>query len=474
MKQGTLLLASVALVLGACSGGGGSQKQASPTGGSGSGSMSGGTGGDETGGSSASGGTTGGSSGGDMPGGASNASGSGGSSGSSAGAGKGGSAGRPTGKPSGTPPKLEAGVWQNITPDGVNLTDGCCTKFPNEGLDGNTFGVTWIEIDPSNPFTLYACVDVEGVWKSTDAGTSWVRLGTPPAEKMYGPTVPYLDNPVRLRVDPDDPTHLYATQGVRGASLGFWVSHDSGDTWTQPPGFIEAQKTSTNDVTTMVVDPSDFKHVLLGSHSPWQGKPAGLMETTDGGDTFVLHQPSPNWTAAGSLGVNFYFSPELKIGDSKTWLVSLDGGGLWRTTDSGGNWTKLTDLGAVHGGNNELYFTKDGTVYAGANNHILRGTDNGNTWTPVGPQSPDGYYQIIGDGNVLYALASNTGSATGAPGPYYTSPEDDGVNWAPYQDGAQTFTDGPFSMKFDSVNGILYSANWNAGVWALKVLPKAK
>src|SRR5206468_3945216 len=101
-------------------------------------------------------------------------------------------------------------------------------------------------------------------------------------------------------------------------------------------------------------------------------------------------KPDPACTAAGSLGITFYYSPELKIGNRKSWLVSLDGGGLWRTTDSGQTWAKLTDLGAVHGGNNELYFTKDGTVYAGANNHILRGTDQGSTWTVVGPQTPSG------------------------------------------------------------------------------------
>ncbi|HEX7668973.1 MAG TPA: hypothetical protein VF395_05300 [Polyangiaceae bacterium] len=55
--------------------------------------------------------------------------------------------------------------------------------------------------------------------------------------------------------------------------------------------------------------------------------------------------------------------------------------------------------------------------------------------------------------------------------PYVTSPETDGVTWTPYREGAQKFTDGPCSMRFDPVNRILYSANWGAGLWALKVLP---
>ena len=27
-----------------------------------------------------------------------------------------------------------------------------------------------------------------------------------------------------------------------------------------------------------------------------------------------------------------------------------------------------------------------------------------------------------------------------------------------------------FALRFDSINGIMYSANWDAGLWALKVV----
>ena len=54
--------------------------------------------------------------------------------------------------------------------------------------------------------------------------------------------------------------------------------------------------------------------------------------------------------------------------------------------------------------------------------------------------------------------------------PYYVSSESDGTQWTPYQGGAQKFGNGPYMMRFDPVNKILYSANWGAGLWALKVL----
>ncbi len=88
----------------------------------------------------------------------------------------------------------------------------------------------------------------------------------------------------------------------------------------------------------------------------------------------------------------------------------------------------------------------------------------------IAPPLPDGYYQVIGDGNALYAQESNTGANSVGPQPYITSPETDGKNWSPYQGGAQTFADGPYSMRFDPIRRVLYSSNWRTGVWALKVL----
>jgi hypothetical protein len=53
---------------------------------------------------------------------------------------------------------------------------------------------------------------------------------------------------------------------------------------------------------------------------------------------------------------------------------------------------------------------------------------------------------------------------------YDTAPDSAGTTWTPYQGGAQKFKDGPYRIRFDKVNRIIYSANWVAGVWALRVI----
>ena len=94
------------------------------------------------------------------------------------------------------------------------------------------------DVDPCNPATLYLSIDQSGMWKTTDAGATWTRLGSPPAMPNFTTSVSYLDSPIGIRVDPADSKHLYATQGVRGTTLGFWVSEDAGQTWNWPAGFV--------------------------------------------------------------------------------------------------------------------------------------------------------------------------------------------------------------------------------------------
>jgi hypothetical protein len=200
---------------------------------------------------------------------------------------------------------------------------------------------------------------------------------------------------------------------------------------------------------------------------------AGVVETKDGGVTWVAHQPMASWTS-GSMGIHFLFQPGLGLGNSETWFVGESK--FWRTTDSGKTWKNVSEFGVTHGGN-DLYYTKAGVLYSGSTPYPVRSKDNGVTWE----QLKDGpgfsyYYSVQGDGTTLYTMHANTGTFSGTftldgvtPSSYMVSPEDDGATWTPYQGGTQTFIDGPFTMRFDPGNRIMYSANWDAGLWALKV-----
>jgi hypothetical protein len=349
-------------------------------------------------------------------------------------------------------PTLTAGTWKDISPTGGGLS-----------FTGGANLTQGMAMDPCNPATLYVCICAsggsaaypKGVYRTTDAGSSWTRLHA-------------FDSCVHVRVDPKDPQHLYVGDGVAGGTHGFWVSKDGGSTWAQPKGFTDLcnamgipSSCGMGDIYDVAVDPTDFNHVLLSFHSPWtwgdSSKGAGVVESMDGGNTWVAHNWPNQWGYGHSI--HFLYYPALGIGNSSTWLLGIqNGGGRWRTTDAGKTWTKVSDVSIVHGGGT-IYYNKSRILYASGDPQVIRSSDNGVTWTGIGKSF--GGASVIGDGKLLY-----TGPLFG-PTPFITAPETDDKTWSDYN--AQTFSQGPFEMAFDAANGILYSATQSAGVWALKV-----
>jgi hypothetical protein len=341
--------------------------------------------------------------------------------------------------------------WTDITP-------------PYDHGGGLTYGVTWVTHDPSNPLRIFCCVDERGLWKSTDGGVTWTGGQTTPS--TFGTTTTYFDSPFQIHFNPSGSGRVYLTQGVRGNSVGFWRSEDNGETWTKPAGFISVCSTVGNgqDVTELAIDPTDFNHILLMSHSPWSGlslSNAGVLESFDAGETWTTHMPEPTWSA-GTSGIHFLYDPATGQGNSTTWLVGTEGNGHWRTTNSGGSWTKVSNNNAVHGGQNHLYLP-DGRLLIGAANYPMVSTDNGQTFSQITGLPNSYYFGFWTDGTRLFTSPSPL--VGGGNYPMFTSPIGDAVNWTALN--AQTFIDGP--LRIDFASNVLRSAQWTAGLWAYQL-----
>jgi hypothetical protein len=83
--------------------------------------------------------------------------------------------------PQKTAPDLVPGVWKDITP-------------PVPGY-AQTFGSASLELSPIDPNVIYVPIDTLGLWKTTDRGANWQRLGL---------RTTYLDSPFQVRVHPAD------------------------------------------------------------------------------------------------------------------------------------------------------------------------------------------------------------------------------------------------------------------------------
>lgn len=167
------------------------------------------------------------------------------------------------------------------------------------GPDGG--GVTYLEIDPRSPSTLYVGTTLAGVFRSTNAGRTWERRsnGLPPNAGV-GP----------LELAPSDPSRLYAAVGN-----GFYTSTDAGATWRQLPRL-------ENGISQLVVDPSQ-PTTLYARTNP------GLIKSTNGGQT---------WTR-----LSLYSAGPLAIAPSAPNVVYAESSGrLWRSDDRGATWTQKT------------------------------------------------------------------------------------------------------------------------------------
>ncbi|MGA3122070.1 MAG: hypothetical protein ABSF69_15010 [Polyangiaceae bacterium] len=356
----------------------------------------------------------------------------------------------------GATPTLTAGTWATISPPSVS--------FPGAGSD--SVFAQGMALDPCHPSTIYLTVGgfntstfaavPGGLFRSTDGGSTWATLGQ-------------FQSPINIRIDPANPAHMYLCDGVRGSTNGFWVTTDGGQTWAMPAGFQSvAQSLNDFDVYHIDVDPSDFDHVLITFHWYWNSGSdfgfgadnSGVLESSDGGNTWTTHNPNAAWAGTGGYDVFFLYNPALGIGNKNTWLFGTQGAGFWRTTDAGTTWTQVSTNNMQHGGGT-IYYTAAGALYVSGTPHILLSMDNGQTWSAVAPLS--GYSSVIGDGTTLY-----TGAYIG-PMSYLTAPESTGSVWT--NAGTQQFINGPFQMAFDSTHRILYAASWNAGLLALKVTP---
>jgi photosystem II stability/assembly factor-like uncharacterized protein len=351
---------------------------------------------------------------------------------------------------------------------GLELQEGVWTKiFPDHACG--------IAVDPSNPSTIYMGVNggfaggtgsTSGIYKTTDGGGNWARIG-----RKVGMESTEFGNDVFPFVDPNDPNHIYGYTGVSG-DYGFYVSTDAGATWRTPQDWYDVQVrvgitscSGMNDCYGLATDPTDFNHLLVSFHSPWSWcdgnfSNAGVVESTDGGETWTAHLGQDGFGYGN--GVGMLYNPDAGVGNADTWLLGSQGSGYWRTTNAGGSWDLVSTVTQTHGGC-QVYAASNGAFYVSSNNGILRSSDGGASWDLL--NSADGlhgsyFLAIAGDGRNLYTCPSTGGAMC-------TSPESDGTTWT--QMPGFNFNNGPIKLACDRTNGIVYAPCSPDGLWAYRI-----
>jgi hypothetical protein len=332
-----------------------------------------------------------------------------------------------------------AGVWENITPEGVDLSN---------------FGISHVTLSPQNPAIVYVGTNASGLYKTTDCGASWVHIDT-------GTLGSEIDTgTLGVRVDPTNPEVLY-TYSLYGEN-GFFKSTDGGVNWAQilTPNITDYAPYG-GFVGGIDIDPNDSLHLLVGWHaecaSPYNK--SCYAETTDGGETWTMRNGREEWIGGEGASLQFL--------DSTTWLFSSSSNGMWRTTDSGENWASVGGASISHGAG-QLYITPEQHYFLGTAGGVMYSVD-GEEWSLVA-NTGNHVHSVIGDGTSVWSSTAypyNPGDHPDPHQPYKQATTADPLNWTTME--SPMLTSGSAELAFDADHRVLYGTNYWEGVWRVVV-----
>ena len=317
------------------------------------------------------------------------------------------------------------GVWTTADAGATweNVSDGY--------FEAGSIGA--IDVAESNPSVIYVGTGSTcprgnvspgvGVYKSTDAGKTWQHAGLRSAGQI-----------ARVVIHPSNPdvAYLAVLGNLFGPSRerGVYRTRDGGRTWQQ----VHAISNWTGAID-LTMDPKN-PDVLIAAmwtteRKPWSidsgSTEGGLFKTTDGGNTWrKLTRGLPTDVMVGRIGVS------ISGADSNRVYAQVeaggDRGGTYRSDDGGESWTRTFTGRALQ--QRAWYYThiiadtEDADTVYGLNVGAMKSTDGGKTFQSAGIQSHGDYHDLwINPNDNKSMVVGNDGGAAVTTGQGW-SPQD--------------------------------------------------
>jgi photosystem II stability/assembly factor-like uncharacterized protein len=304
------------------------------------------------------------------------------------------------------------GVWKT-TDGGINW------EVVSDASVFGTGSVGAIALSDSDPNTIYVGMGEpairgntshgDGVYKSTDAGKTWKRVGLEDSRQIS-----------RIRVHPKNPDIVYvAAQGhVWGPNetRGVYRSKDGGKTWERV--LYKGNKAGACDLAMDPTNPSVLYAGLWEVYrKPWTlesgGPTSGIFKSTDGGDTWTDITRNPG-LPKGTIGISgITVSP---ANPDRVWaIVEAEDGGVFRSENGGRTWAKVNEERRLR--QRAWYYTRiyadtksADTVYV-LNTGFYRSNDGGRTFTPIAVPHGDNHDLWIAPDDPNRMINSNDGGS---------------------------------------------------------------
>ncbi len=204
-----------------------------------------------------------------------------------------------------------------------------------------------IEVSESNPSIIYLGYATGGIWKSENNGTTFTPVFDTYEVASFGD----------LAIHPTNPNIVYAGSGeannrqTSSFGGGMYKTTDGGKTW-QLQGLRETQT-----IARVVIDPKNPETVYAAVLGPLFGpsEERGIYKTTNGGGTWTKIKYIDENTGFTDIAID-RSNPNVLYAASyqrrRTHCCFNGGGpgsGIWKTTNGGGTWTRMTGNGLPAG-----------------------------------------------------------------------------------------------------------------------------
>jgi photosystem II stability/assembly factor-like uncharacterized protein len=306
-----------------------------------------------------------------------------------------------------------------------SLDGGTTWKLVLKGPNATT-GAVDLAVDPTDPKRVYATTwdrirypthrvyggKGSGVHRSLDGGSTWKRVADGPSAEEAEET-----GRIAIALSASNPKRLYAQVGsTTGPHAGFFRSDDAGATWKPVEGDGSLEGNSSTFAWwfgRLYVDPADANRVFTTG--------VDLLETRDGGETFLPHSASLLGSVSGAHQVSVHADQHaMAFHPTVRGLVYLgNDGGVYRSRTNGtpGSW-----VGAVSQGWTQHYSVgvsrqDPSRVVTGLQDNLCQrnyaaGVARPDTWTKYG-LCGDGLQTLVNPENdrIVYGC-SQYGSCT--------------------------------------------------------------
>jgi len=286
-----------------------------------------------------------------------------------------------------------AGGW-TITQNAGQVILGANFSAVAPNAQGHLSGSTWTCVASSADFTTLVAGALEATeipfWVSSNSGATWTRPSA--TVGAWASVASSADGTKLVAVAATTGSGQFTTPGA------IFTSPDSGVTWTK-------QMELLNSGVPVASSADGVKLVCANNGN-------GVLTSADSGTNWGMRTPgslqSSNWSAVACSA------------DFTTLVATINGGPIYTSTNSGTTWKARASNQAW----DAVAASADGTKLVAAVHHgqIWTSSDSGVTWTP---------YATLDNWMAVASSADGTKLAAGvASGPIYMS-SDSGVTWTP-------------------------------------------